>query len=510
MDTPRAVPTKTTTWRPRWGGVGGPAAAVGLVVLAAAVCDASAGALSDGGVAMIFLLAVLASAAAFGLGPALLAALSSSLVYNYAFLEPRFTLRITHTSDLLTFAVFFAAALATGWATGRVRDQARALSRQAARTRVLLEASQALSAATTPDTTAQALTDQIAAATGAAAVVLTPEPGGALRLAAGPAGLKRMAEASEAAAQAAWTAGEAVTSDWTFLSLVGAQGRIGVVGLRSPAPNPQSDAGGLLAALMRQGAVALERAALAGAAAENEALRKSDALRSALLNSVSHDLRTPLSTVLGSATTLLDFEADLNPKVRRDLLESIREDAQRLNRYVGSLLDISRLEGGALRPRQIWTDVREVVQSAVAGLGERRGARQIRRDFPRELSAVKLDPLLLEQALSNVLENAVAYAPDGSTVEIAAYEDLANVLIAIEDQGPGIPADALESVFEKFRRLEHPTDRGRGLGLGLAIAKGFVEAMGGRIAATSPVADGRGTRILIALPKAARMPKDLL
>jgi two-component system sensor histidine kinase KdpD len=123
---------------------------------------------------------------------------------------------------------------------------------------------------------------------------------------------------------------------------------------------------------------------------------------------------------------------------------------------------------------------------------------------------VKLDPLLLEQALLNVLANAAAYSPDGSTVEVAAYEDLDHVVIAVEDEGPGIPPAALDSVFEKFRRLERPSDRGQGLGLGLAIAKGFVEAMGGRIAAVSPVAQGRGTRILISLPKGLRMPRDLL
>jgi two-component system sensor histidine kinase KdpD len=297
---------------------------------------------------------------------------------------------------------------------------------------------------------------------------------------------------------------------WTFRPLQGLHGRVGVIGLRAPERHTDPDAEELFAALLHQGAVALERAQLASAAAENEALRRADQLRSALLNSISHDFRTPLSTVLGSSTTLLEYEAALKPKVRRDLLESIREEAERLNRYVADLLDMSRLEAGALRPRLDWTNVRQVVESALARLDDRVGGRRIVRDFAPDLSRVKLDATLLEQALLNVLENALAYAPDGSRLEIAAYEDLDSVLIAIEDEGPGIPRDQIERVFDKFLRLGGPADRSKGLGLGLSIARGFIEAMGGRIAATSPVADGRGTRFLISLPKSVATPKDLL
>ena len=196
--------------------------------------------------------------------------------------------------------------------------------------------------------------------------------------------------------------------------------------------------------------------------------------------------------------------------MRRDLLESIREEAQRLNRYVGDLLDMARLEAGALTPKQAWVDVREVIHSALTRIGDRTGSRRIVRDFATDLSRVKLDRTLLEQAILNVLENAVAYGPDGTRIEVAAYEDAGRVIISIEDEGPGISQEALKVVFDRFRRLERASDRGDGLGLGLSIAKGFVEAMGGRIAATSPVADGRGTRFLISLPKAMRTPKGLL
>ena len=256
--------------------------------------------------------------------------------------------------------------------------------------------------------------------------------------------------------------------------------------------------------------MALERAEFAAQAADAEALRRTDRLRGALLNSVSHDLRTPLSTVLGSVTTLLDYGKSLKPNVQRDLLQSIREEAERLNRYVGDLLDMTRLEGGALVTRREWVDIRDVLRAAVERVQRRLDKRSVARDFPDQLSMVKADASLLEQALVNILENAIAYSPDGSAIEVAAYEDRGNVVISIEDEGRGIPTEELERVFEKFRRMEEATDRGKGAGLGLAISKGFVEAMGGRIAAASPIHDGRGTRILISLPKEHVMPGHML
>ncbi len=283
------------------------------------------------------------------------------------------------------------------------------------------------------------------------------------------------------------------------------RGRAGVAGVELNASEALGEER-LVAAMLDQGAVALERAQLATVTVENEALRRSDKLRAALLNSISHDLRTPLSTVMGSATTLIDYGPTLKPEVASDLLISIREEAERLNRYVGDLLDMTRLEGGALRTRSEWTDARDVLGAAISRVERRLGARRLTRDFPPDLSVVQVDPGLLEQAIVNVLENAIAYSPDGSLIDVAAYEDRGSVLISIEDEGPGIPKADIDRIFEKFRRLEEPSDRApndrnKGAGLGLSIARGFIEAMGGRIAAASPLHQGRGTRILISLPK---------
>jgi len=462
---------------------------------------------------MIFLASVLIAGLAWGLRPALVAAAAAIASYNFFFLEPRFSFVIGHATDVLTFAIFIAVAGVTGWLTGRVRDQATLSSRRASAVTALLAASRRLTAAATQGDTAQVLAEQASAAAGGRAVVLLAQDQELVLTAAAP-GEVLLSTADMTAARWAWDKREPAGAGtgtlpqihWTFRPLIGVRGRAGVAGVEVDA-RAGMDEERLLAAMLDQGAVALERAELAAATVENEALRRSDQLRAALLNSISHDLRTPLSTVMGSATTLIDYDATLKPEVRADLLISIREEAERLNRYVGDLLDMTRLEGGALKTRAEWTDVRDVLSGAIKRVERRLGARPLTREFPPELSAVELDPGLLEQAIVNILENAIAYSPDGLPIEVAVFEDRANVVISIEDEGPGIPKADIERIFEKFRRLEEPSDRNRdnrkGAGLGLSIARGFIEAMGGRIAAASPIHGGRGTRMLISLRKAS-------
>ena len=467
-------------------------------------------------VGMVFLSAVLAAGVLYGLRTALAAATVAFLIYNFFFLEPRYSFQIGSPTDVLTLFVFWAAALATGGLAGRLRDQQRATSRRASAVTTLLAASRRLSATAKQQDTAQALAEQLAAASGGKALVLLPSEGFIVPVAGSPA-LEELGPADLAAARWAWEKSEPAGAGtgtlpnaiWTFRPLQGLKARSGVAAIESgPGSGPEEER--FILALLDQGAVALERAELAADAADAEALRRSDRLRTALLNSISHDLRTPLSTVLGSTTTLLDYGDELKPEVRRDLLESVREEAERLNRYVGDLLDMTRIEGGALSPRQELVDIREVLSSALERVSRRLGTREATRDYPHRLTLVRADPGLLEQAFVNILENAIAYSPDGARIEVAAYEDLRNVVVSIEDEGRGIPTAELEHVFEKFRRMGQPSDRGKGAGLGLAIAKGFVEAMRGRIAAASPIHDGKGTRILISLPKETPTPAGLL
>ncbi|MBW8812550.1 MAG: sensor histidine kinase KdpD [Caulobacterales bacterium] len=496
-----------------WSGHLGAVALVGMAGGVSYVVDKYA---ASTNLAMVFMLSVLLSGLAFGFWPAVTAAALAAFSYNFFFLEPRLTIWIGHPADVFTFVVFFAVALTTGWLTGRVRDQAMATARRASGISAVLSATRRLSAAATADAAAAALAEQLGAATSAKAVVLTPMDDD-LRIAAASPAIEALSAGDMAAARWAWEKGEAAgagtgtlpNAGWTFRPLQGVKARSGVVGVE-PRAVATEDGERFVVALLDQGAVALERAEFAAVAADAEALRRTDTLRSALLNSVSHDLRTPLSTVLGSATTLIDYGKSLSPSVRSDLLASIREEAERLNRYVGDLLDMTRLEGGALVTRRDWADIRDVLRAAVERVGRRLEHRKVRWDFPDRVTMVVADASLLEQALVNILENAIAYSPDKTTIEVAAYEDRRNVVISIEDEGRGIPTADLERVFEKFRRMDEATDRGKGAGLGLAISKGFVEAMGGRIAAASPIHDGRGTRILISLPKDRATPEALL
>ena len=466
---------------------------------------------------VIYLTAVLAAGALYGLRPALAAATVAFLTYNFLFLQPKFSFAIGSPTDVLTLIVFWGVALTTGALAGRVREQARAAQRRASAVSALLAASQRLTGIGDRGEAARILAEQTAAAAGAGAVVLLPVES-ELTLTAGAPGKPELDAEAMAAARWAWEKGEPAghgtgtlpQARWTFRPLQGVRDRAGVAGIEAAALSPGSDEEKLALALLDQGAVAVERADLAGQAVETETLRRTDRFRGALMNSVSHDLRTPLSTVLGASTTLIDLGDKLKPAVRADLLLSIREEAERLSRYVGDLLDMTRLEGGGLNIRADWVDVRDVLNAAGKRVARRLGERKLARDFPAQLSLVMVDQGLLEQALVNILENAIAYSPDGSTVELAAYEDRGAVVISIEDEGKGIPTAELERVFDKFRRMEEPSDRTKGAGLGLAIARGFVEAMNGRIAAASPIQDGKGTRILISLPKAVVTHPSLL
>jgi two-component system sensor histidine kinase KdpD len=493
----------------------GAVAMVGVVIGLAELIDKR---VENVNLAMLFMVSVLGAGLAFGLWPAVTAAALAAFAYNFFFLEPRLSFWIGHPADVLTFLVFFAVALTTGGLTGRIRDQARATARRASAITALLAASRRLSAAARREDVASILAEQVSAATSGKVVVLLPVDG-EIAPAAGAPELEALSTADMTAARWTWNRGEPAGAGtgtlpnvpWTFRPLQGVRARSGVVGFEPKALATAENARFAMA-LLDQGAIAIERAELAAAAVDAEALRRSDRLRSALLNSVSHDLRTPLATVLGSATTLIDYGEGMKPAVRDDLMLSIREEAERLNRYVGDLLDMTRLEGGALVARRDWIDVRDVIASALSRISRRLGQRRVQRDFPAELSLVRADSGLLEQVLVNILENAIAYSEDGALIEAAAYEDRGNVVISIEDEGRGIPTAELERVFEKFRRLEESIDRGgergKGAGLGLAIAKGFVEAMGGRIAAASPIHDRPdgskgGTRILISLRKDA-------
>jgi two-component system sensor histidine kinase KdpD len=229
------------------------------------------------------------------------------------------------------------------------------------------------------------------------------------------------------------------------------------------------------------------------------ALEENEKLRGTLLASLSHDLRTPLATITGAVTTLRRFGDGMAPAQRADLLASIEEESARLTRFIANLLDMSRIEAGALKPKQDLVDVAEVVRAAIDRAGKVFAGPPIMASLARDLPYVRGDANLLEQVLFNLLDNALKYGGDGRVI-VHARPEGANVLISVTDDGPGIKSTDLERVFEKFFRGGRPDGRRAGTGLGLSISRGLVEAMGGKIWAESPAVKRRGARIVISMP----------
>jgi two-component system sensor histidine kinase KdpD len=266
-----------------------------------------------------------------------------------------------------------------------------------------------------------------------------------------------------------------------YLPLLGHRGPLGVVRVRARRPRALAAADPLhqLETFVNQTALALERASLADEAQQARIRAETERLRSALLSSVSHDLRTPLAAITGAATTILEGGPRLDQRTRQELVESIRDEADRLNRLVQNLLQMTRLESGTLRLRRDWHPLEEVVGAALGRQARSLGQRRVSVSIPPDLPLVAIDDVLMEQVLVNLLDNAAKYTPPESPIRIVATATDRRVTVEISDHGPGLPPGAEERVFEKFYRAA-PGGR-QGAGLGLAICRGIVEAHGGRI-----------------------------
>jgi two-component system, OmpR family, sensor histidine kinase KdpD len=272
-----------------------------------------------------------------------------------------------------------------------------------------------------------------------------------------------------------------------FLPLRTARSVVGVIGIDSDLPGPlfTPDERRLLEALLDQAAVSIERILLAGDVDEARITAETERLRSSLLISVSHDLRTPLASILGAASSLKIYGNGYSQTTRDELLTTIEEEAERLNRFVANLLDTTRIESGSLDIKREPTDVEEIVGSALRRAGKVLADHGIGVDLAPDLPMLPLDGVLLEQTLFNLLDNAAKYAPAGTRIEVHARVQNDVAVIQVIDEGPGIPPQDLERLFDKFYRIPAGDRQRAGTGLGLAICRGFVEAMGGRIGAAN-------------------------
>jgi len=479
-----------------------------ITALGYAVSDVIAGK----SVAMFYLAAVVVSALAGGRVSAVLAASLSFLAYNYFFIEPRWTFTVAHPDEVVALFMFVGVALVTGTLAARLSEHAATARQQAQSTQSLFEFSRKLSGALGLDAVYVTIASHIGATLGLQTVLLAAGEGSELAVVASEPPGQRLAPEALALAQ---TAGErkvpvglsthtAPASAYAFLPILSAQRVLGVLGINlgergEPLSQEENRA---LVSMLEQAAIAIDRARWARESARAAVYRESERLQSALLSSLSHDFRTPLASITGAATTLRQLGDRIDPPTRDDLLQSIEQDAGQLNRFIANLFDMTRIESGGIKIRREPVEVPEVIERATSRV------RAIYPDFATNLSIAEGlqpalgDAILLEQVLFNLLENARKYGGPGAPVAVFARREQAEVVVAVTDQGKGIPEEDLDRIFEKFYRRAKGDGRAAGTGLGLSIARGFIAAMGGTITAESPAARKRGTRFVVRLPVA--------
>lgn len=463
-------------------------------------------------ISMVFLAAVLFSAVRYGLLPSLAASLLSAIAYNYFFLEPVYTLTIADPSNIVALLFFLIVAVLTSELAARVRSEARAARERALSTTALYNFSRKVAGIGEMDDLLWAIAHQIALMLRVRVILLLPEAE-QLRVRIGYPPDDELTDADFAAARWAWDhakpAGRGAETlpgaRRLFLPLATERGRIGVMGLDREEPgimlSPEEKR--LLDALCDQAAVAIERIQLAEDIDKARVISETEQLRNALLNSISHDFRTPLASIIGSVSSLRSLWEKFDPATRDDLLRTTQEEAERLNRFIGNILDMTRLESGVLAPRRQPGHVADIVESARRQMAAVLAHHKVTVSLPGDLPAVLMDAALAGQILANLLDNAAKYAPLGTLIEISAALDRDGIAVRVSDEGPGIPPDQLERIFDRFVRVESGDRRRAGTGLGLAICRGFAEAMGAEITAANRT-DRQGAVFTL------RFPPDLI
>ncbi|WP_091686574.1 sensor histidine kinase [Methylocapsa palsarum] len=458
---------------------------------------------------MIFLIPVIFCAVRFGIYPATAASILSFLAFDFFFVDPRYEFTISQPHEFFSLIVFLAVAFVTAMLASRLRKQTLAMGARMQAAQSMFDFSRKLSGAAKLDDVLWAAAVHAQKALQAKCIVLLRPNDGELNiyaawppvdlLDAGEAGAARWTlEKSE---PAGWRTGTLPNVRFQFRPMVTPRGVVGVCGIEPKIANeplsPQDE--GMLTSILEQTAIAIDRSLLVSDSVKAAALEENEKLRTMLLASLSHDLRTPLASITGAVTSLLQLGEKIPPPDRRDLLVSIEEEAARLSRFVANLLDMSRIESGALAPRRELVDIAEIARSAVERCKKAFPKQAITISIARDLPLIRGDANLLGQVLFNLLDNAHKYGDDSNAI-IHARRDGADIVVSVTDEGPGIKPADLERIFEKFYRGGRPDGRKAGTGLGLSICRGLIEAMGGTILAQSPAIRRRGTRIVLRFP----------
>jgi two-component system sensor histidine kinase KdpD len=482
-------------------------AAVGIAI-AAAVAYFSSFFLTKANITLVFMTAIILISIYLGRGASILSSILSFFVYNYLFIKPSNAVTSIRYTDILTILLFILVAVIVGNLAARLKVQIQSMRQSAQRTANLYEFSRKIAGAASLEDVLWAAVHHVASTLQSSSLVLLPQKDMRLQIAAGYPPEDQLALKDWGAAEWAWEHGRPAgwksdtlpAADWLFLPMRTRRGMVGLLGVsfkerqRALAP----DQWRLLEALVDQVAVAVERTNLASDIEEARLFTETEQLRSALLSSVSHDLRTPLVSILGSATTLATVE-NLSERSRKELVTTILDESQRLNRFVQNLLDMTRLGYGALQPKREWFDLREIAGKAMKQLGKTLEKQRVTLDIPSTLPPVHVDPVLMEQVLVNILDNAAKYTPKAGEIGLCAIQKDNDIVFHVSDNGVGIPVEARQAVFDIFYRVRARDSQIAGTGLGLSICRGIVEAHGGRISAKDGP-NGKGTTIEIILP----------
>ena len=479
------------------------AGALGAVGVAMGIAHRLTAVLPPAYAVLVFLVAVLAAASFLGLWSGLLAAVASFFAFNFFFVEPTFTFAVDDPREVFALGVFLVAAILTGSLAGRLRETADAARRRADTLAVLQAFAERVSATADPGEVRGLVARHVADRIGGQAIVVGRSGGEAEGW---PEQVAATAEEARAIAAVFDGGSTASRSAGRFLlrPLATSDGVVAVVGLAMevvPAAGFDEEDG--LSALLEQAAVALERARLTEESAEARAAAERERLRSALLSSISHDLRTPLATILGSVTSLRQLGDRMEPEDRADLLAAIEEETDRLSRFVADLLLMTRLEAGLDVRREV-IDVGDVIAAAAETLRRVHVRHPLRVTRPTTAISVYGDALLLAQVLFNLGDNAAKASPVGTPIDLGVEPDAEQVAITVTDRGRGLTSEEIRRLFEVggTGSVAAP-EAGRGGGLGLVIARRVVAAMGGTIAAESRTGQVAGTRIILRLPLAA-------
>ncbi|HML78676.1 sensor histidine kinase KdpD [Geobacter sulfurreducens] len=480
-------------------------ASVAMVVATTLACLLVRPFIAPTNMVMVYLLAVVLAALRLGLKPAILTAFLGVLAFDFFFVPPHLTFNVADTQYLITFVALFTVGSVISTLVSKASERAEALREREVQTSSLYYLSRDLAAAADIETLVEAVVRNIGESIHAKTAVLLPE-GDRLEVVASSRGLKHdlkeMAVADWAfrnrqpAGQGTETL---VSAGFLYLPLQTAGSCLGVLGVRlkKDADYRSTQVRRLLDAFATQTAMALERVQLSRQAEQAQILQARENLERALLNSISHDLRTPLVSITGTLDTLREKVHTLADESRLELLDTAWEEAERLNRFVGNLLDMTRLEAGAIKLKKELCDVQDLVGCALAALERRIGERRITVLLPPDLPLVRMDMVLMTQVLVNLLDNALKYSSPERGIEISALVDSGRLDIEVADRGPGIPVQDLKRVFDKFYRIPVP-EGVRGTGLGLSICKGIVESHGGTIRAENRA--GGGLRVIVTLP----------